>query len=586
MQGSSEHHIDSASSGLDTVDYEIAVHRSGAPTLGRAMTFVRGSWQSLPDATAITAMFVPGSTAHGYSPNQLHADWVAFHANITANEVKQMSAIAQTIPARHIVDGKDKPLDVVVYSGYAGLGVYDPSSTDHYGDLAEKYGVDWEVLSAAGLNVAMVGYGDHDISPMLDAIAKGKRASAGKNGSCPVVCGVISGTQAQFAQRYNTCAAAQGGDGYIMEYDGHHTFDNDLGFRVPGFIGHNGRNILIQQDLNFLSEPDLSNLKSDDDVKFLSKSDRSSPMSSTAAAVTNNRTVMAWFYEMASDEEYVNTFQWMQKVNQNRVTFNAISDGSLYHVYPNATIVGHPENIERHTMWKKAGYKVYPCVAGLKLDTMRLLFDRKNYRIGDAFIDVLVKDAVEHNYDGINVDFEAYGNLTDPSYPPLLQDGIDFVAFLSRFAAACHQNGVALSVDTDTPAGECESRAQGTAYRNHGQPCPWYTRLYNWDSLAVSSIDRVISMSTCGLRFSLLHLSPALPIHSTDTQRLCQCVRATQIYVGRYVVHESHPVDDLVHKARKHRCWFVPLLSRACEGDASTLRAAVPIRHYFEVWFQ
>jgi hypothetical protein len=282
----------------------------------------------------------------------------------------------------------------------------------------------------------------------------------------------------------------------------------------------------------------------------------------------------------------VNTFQWMQKVNQNRVTFNAISDGSLYHVYPNATIVGHPENIERHTMWKKAGYKVYPCVAGLKLDTMRLLFDRKNHRIGDAFIDVLVKDAVEHNYDGINVDFEAYGNLTDPSYPPLLQDGIDFAAFLSRFAAACHQNGVALSVDTDTPAGECESRAQGTAYRNHGQPCPWYTRLYNWDSLAVSSIDRVISMSTCGLRFSLLHLSPALPIHSTDTQRLCQCVRATQIYVGRYVVHESHPVDDLVHKARKHRCWFVPLLSRACEGDASTLRAAVPIRHYLEVWFQ
>lgn len=163
-------------------------------------------------------------------------DWVAFHANITANEVKHMASIAKTISARNIADGTDKTLDVVVYSGYAGIGIYDPSSIDHYGDLREKYGVDWELLSAAGLDVAMVGYGDHDIKPVLDAIAKGKRAFAGKNSSCPVVCGVISGTQSDFALRYNTCAAAQGGEGYIMEYDGHRTFDNDLGFHVPGFI--------------------------------------------------------------------------------------------------------------------------------------------------------------------------------------------------------------------------------------------------------------------------------------------------------------------------------------------------------------
>ena len=62
--------------------------------------------------------------------------------------------------------------------------------------------------------------------------------------------------------------------------------------------------------------------------------------------------LQAWFYEMASDEEYMDTYQWMQKVNQNRMTFNAISDGSLYNVYPNATIVRHPNNIERHGVWK------------------------------------------------------------------------------------------------------------------------------------------------------------------------------------------------------------------------------------------
>jgi hypothetical protein len=127
---------------------------------------------------------------------------------------------------------------------------------------------------------------------------------------------------------------------------------------------------------------------------------------------------------------------------------------------------------------------------------MRLLFDRNDHTIADAFIDVLVGDAVKHSYDGINIDFEAYGNLTDPSSPPLLQDGIDFAAFLSRFAEQCHKVGVALSVDTDTPAGECESRANPGENRNHGQPCPWYTRLYNWDSLAVAGIDKVITMST------------------------------------------------------------------------------------------
>ena len=37
------------------------------------MMFVDGTWQSLPGATAISVLYEPGSTAHGYSPNQLHA---------------------------------------------------------------------------------------------------------------------------------------------------------------------------------------------------------------------------------------------------------------------------------------------------------------------------------------------------------------------------------------------------------------------------------------------------------------------------------------------------------------------------------
>ena len=214
--------------------YEIAVHNGG--TAAGAMVFTDGAWKALSGAAAASVFYEPGSTGLGYTPNQLHADWVAFHANTTANEVKEMAAIAKTIPALNSTNGKT--LDVVAYSGYAGTGIYDPSSMSHYGDLTEKYGVDWEVLSAAGLTVAMVGYGNHPITPILDAVAKGSAAAGNPGKSCPVVCGVISGTQAQFAQRYNTCAAAQGGDGLVMEYDGHHTFDNDLGFHVPGYDEH------------------------------------------------------------------------------------------------------------------------------------------------------------------------------------------------------------------------------------------------------------------------------------------------------------------------------------------------------------
>ena len=48
-------------------------------------------------------------------------------------------------------------------------------------------------------------------------------------------------------------------------------------------------------------------------------------------------------------------------------------------------------------------------------------------------------------------------------------DGVDYASFLAKVAAACHEAGITLSVDVDTPAGECEPRANGWG--------PWYTRL-------------------------------------------------------------------------------------------------------------
>ena len=110
------------------------------------------------------------------------------------------------------------------YSGYASGrgGIAPPRATTHYGDLRQRYGVDWEVLTAAGLTVAMVGYGSQNISDTKQLLLAG---AAGR-GVPPLVCGCIAGTQAHFAERYHTCDGA-------MEFDTARSFDSDLHFHVP-----------------------------------------------------------------------------------------------------------------------------------------------------------------------------------------------------------------------------------------------------------------------------------------------------------------------------------------------------------------
>jgi hypothetical protein len=67
-QGSSENQV-----GGSAVDYEIAIHHSRTPSPASAMVFVGKAWQTLPGAAATSILYAPGSIAHGYSPNQLHA---------------------------------------------------------------------------------------------------------------------------------------------------------------------------------------------------------------------------------------------------------------------------------------------------------------------------------------------------------------------------------------------------------------------------------------------------------------------------------------------------------------------------------
>ena len=194
------------------------------------MVYQSGGWHPVPQTSIATAFYTAGSIEQGYKPNQLHEDWVAFHCKTTAHEIKEMAQLARTIPAYNSTN--QKTLDVLAYSGYAGLGLGVPSSKSYFGDLRQKYGVDWEVLVAAGLTVAVTGYGQPNISNTKRLLLAGSTAQGrGDTAVPPLVCGAISGTQAGFAERYYTCDGA-------MEYDGPgaRPFDSGLDFHVPRSI--------------------------------------------------------------------------------------------------------------------------------------------------------------------------------------------------------------------------------------------------------------------------------------------------------------------------------------------------------------
>ena len=208
------------------------------------------------------------------------------------------------------------------------------------------------------------------------------------------------------------------------------------------------------------------------------------PLKHDDGAAQQTRTVMAWIADIANDAEYTEVVEYVLK---NNASFNAVSDTTLYSVAANASVVRNLHNIQRHGVWKGTRFRTFPCVYGhTDLDTMRLVWANP-----EPFISTLLTDAREHSYTGINLDFEAFGNVSDPSAPPHFEDGVAYAAFLKRFSEEAARAGVLVSADVDTPAGECDV---GTG-RNNGKPCPWYTQLYNWQRLAVSG-SKLLCMST------------------------------------------------------------------------------------------
>ena len=95
--------------------------------------------------------------------------------------------------------------DVYVYSGYLGPR-YKANTKNYPGDVMASYSVDWSRLAAAGLGVAVVGYGEHHVLRGVDLeVAAGTTAAvvgatgSGKSTLLEAVAGVLDRTEGTIA---------------------------------------------------------------------------------------------------------------------------------------------------------------------------------------------------------------------------------------------------------------------------------------------------------------------------------------------------------------------------------------------------
>ena len=144
----------------------------------------------------------------GFSPSELHRDFIRFQCAVNAKYIATYRAAAA---AEQLV---------AVYSGYSGH-LYKPTTQNFPSDVAAAYSTDWDALAAAGLGAAVVGYGEVDVTAT--------RAALG--GRAALVCGARK-DQTTFAERLATC------DGAMEWYPG--GFSADPGFYVPSAVNRRG----------------------------------------------------------------------------------------------------------------------------------------------------------------------------------------------------------------------------------------------------------------------------------------------------------------------------------------------------------
>jgi hypothetical protein len=162
-----------------------------------------GVWSRDTRSRSVPAIVFSPDPPSGFGLNQIHSDWIAFQCSVNARYISAYKAAA--------VAGQQ----VIVYSGYAGQR-YRPTAHNYPTDAASAYSVDWSRLAAAGLTMAVAGYGSVNVSATRAAL----------DARSALVCGVReTGSQARFAERYELC------DGAMEWFPG--SIDADPGYHVP-----------------------------------------------------------------------------------------------------------------------------------------------------------------------------------------------------------------------------------------------------------------------------------------------------------------------------------------------------------------
>ena len=106
-----------------------------------------GSWARDAKGRAVPLATHAPVPPPGFSPSELHRDFIRFQCAVNAKYIATYRAAAA---AEQLV---------AVYSGYSGH-LYKPTTQNFPSDVAAAYSTDWDALAAAGLSAAVVGYGE------------------------------------------------------------------------------------------------------------------------------------------------------------------------------------------------------------------------------------------------------------------------------------------------------------------------------------------------------------------------------------------------------------------------------------------
>ncbi len=153
----------------DRVWYVVAADDTNGYGDGESFRFLGGGeWE--PFGSDIWFKVYYPNPPSGWGLREFHEDWIDFQTDVTKWHVEEYRRILDTVNV-----AKGTSLELYVYSGYSGafLDWKGRITGDLHGGFNTRafYGVNWDKLASAGLDYAVCGYGQQDISMTLADLA-------------------------------------------------------------------------------------------------------------------------------------------------------------------------------------------------------------------------------------------------------------------------------------------------------------------------------------------------------------------------------------------------------------------------------